>query len=596
MFSLKLLIPSTYGAVLTGLLLCLNWTTSHNRTEDGHIGAAVYFWKTGRFDVFCVNPPLPRVICGAPIALCRPNYDWKSYSPRPQDRAEWGIGTAFIAANDEDQVRWYFFLARSALIPLILLGGWFGYRFASELYGEASGVVFLTLWTFSPLLLGWGATICPDRTGAALGVIGFYTFWRWLRFPTWGQTMIAGFALGLMPLTKMTWIVAFALYPILWAIWRGISRTKMQRHEGGNAANVPVKKLAVLLLLGLYVVNMGYAFDGTFRKLGDYQFLSQTLSGKEGKTVHQTGNRFAESWLGKIPVPFPADFVQGLDTQKADFERGMSSYLNGQTSERGWKSYYLYVLLYKEPVGTLALAALAAFMTVWTFLRRKKRENTVGWRDEMIPILTAISLFVFISLQDGISIHPRYILPVLPFVYIFASKTGRVFTQRNTTGMVIVTMLLLATVVSSLSQYPHSMSYFNEIAGGIKNGPSHLLGSNANWGQSKYFLRDWCRKNTDITVYTTVLSKDEIERLQLKNVQFIEISFVHDKSDSSNNVSDFSPGLYALSVSDIFENDKKYALFRERTPIKRIGASIWIYRVNGKSLNEPETKGSRSDE
>ena len=63
--------------------------------------------------------------------------------------------------------------------------------------------------------------------------------------------------------------------------------------------NVPVKKLAVVLLLGLYVVNMGYAFDGTFRKLGDYQFLSQTLSGKEGKTVHQTGKLLQIYWEGR---------------------------------------------------------------------------------------------------------------------------------------------------------------------------------------------------------------------------------------------------------------------------------------------------------
>ena len=30
----------------------------------------------------------------------------------------------------------------------------------------------------------------------------------------------------------------------------------------------PLRQLAAMLLLGLYVLNMGYLFDGTFRQLG----------------------------------------------------------------------------------------------------------------------------------------------------------------------------------------------------------------------------------------------------------------------------------------------------------------------------------------
>jgi len=71
------------------LLACLSWSTSPNRTEVGHIGAAVYLWHTGKLDVFHVNPPLVRVVAGAPIALlCNPKYDFTGYSPRPQDRSE----------------------------------------------------------------------------------------------------------------------------------------------------------------------------------------------------------------------------------------------------------------------------------------------------------------------------------------------------------------------------------------------------------------------------------------------------------------------------------------------------------------------------
>jgi hypothetical protein len=44
-------------------------------------------------------------------------------------------------------------------------------------------------------------------------------------------------------------------------------------------------------------------------------------------------------------------------------------------------------------------------------------------------------------------------------------------------------------VASSLWIYPHSLSYFNEFIGGPLNGPKHLLGSNADWGQDLIYLR-----------------------------------------------------------------------------------------------------------
>lgn len=75
------------------------------------MAASVYFWHTLRFDFFHVNPPLTRIVSGLPVVLCGPNCDWDCYSTRPQDRAEWGVGKAFIAANDPWNVRWYFAIA-----------------------------------------------------------------------------------------------------------------------------------------------------------------------------------------------------------------------------------------------------------------------------------------------------------------------------------------------------------------------------------------------------------------------------------------------------------------------------------------------------
>jgi hypothetical protein len=45
--------------------------------------------------------------------------------------------------------------------------------------------------------------------------------------------------------------------------------------------------------------------------------------------------------------------------------------------------------------------------------------------------------------------------------------------------------------------YPHSLSYFNELAGGPNNGHAHLLDSNIDWGQDLLFLRDWMNNHPE---------------------------------------------------------------------------------------------------
>lgn len=41
--------------------------------------------------------------------------------------------------------------------------------------------------------------------------------------------------------------------------------------------------------------------------------------------------------------------------------------------------------------------------------------------------------------------------------------------------------------------YPHSLSYFNEVADGRQNGPRHSFNRNFNWGQERLFLERWIK-------------------------------------------------------------------------------------------------------
>jgi hypothetical protein len=551
------------------LLVLLSYQTCFNRTEVGHVGAAVYFYKAFRYDVFHVNPPFTRYIVGLPIICTNPKYDWRSYSHRPQDRCEWPVGHTFIDANSPEKIRWCIFLARCSLIPIILVGGWFGYRFAFELYGEVSGFIFLIFWVFSPLILGWGATICPDVCASSLGIVGVYMFWRWLKKPCWRGVIKAGICLGLLPLVKLTWVIAFVLWIFIWLVWT-LPYLVSGKKTMEVVSNIPkLRQLVVILVIGLYVLNMGYAFDGTFRILKDYTFISKTLSGAEfkgGNNISGSNNRFAKTLLGYVPVPLPAEFVQGIDTQKLDFERGIESYLCGEYSKRGWWYYFVYVILIREPLANLCLCILALIVTLFF-----KGYNSV-WRDEAVIILTGFSLFIFISSQTGFSLHPRYIILVLPFVYIWVSKIGKLFLQRRYILSAVVMCLLFWTVVSSLCSFPHSMSYFNELIGGAQNAPKHLLGSNIDWGQNSYFFQKWYNKHQQsrpIKIFN--IGSESPERLGIVNAEKLP-----DQPEA---------GWFAISVNEIYGSSKQYEYFKRFEPTDMIGKSIYIYNITLSEAN-----------
>jgi len=641
------------------LLGWIGWGTSPNATEMGHMGATVFFWHTLRFDVFCVNPPLTRMVTALPVALCNPKYDLGCYSSRPQDRCEWALGTAFMAANSAEKIRRCFALGRWSLIPLLFLGGYFGHRLSRELYGNAAGFVFLILWCFSPLLLAWGANMCPDAVAAALGLVAIYAFRQWLVKPNWEQSSIAGLCLGLLPLAKLTWIAAFGLWPVVWCLWTiPIYLTKADR----RSLPLPrLRQLANILFLGIVMLNMGYSLDGTFLPLGKYEFISQSFGGRdisENQDAPVAANRFRGTWLGEIPVPLPADFVQGIDMQRLDFERGMPSYLRGEWANHGWWYYYLYVMLVKMPLGAWGLAVLAAIVTLGTLAKRtnraprgavhlaerddyvaqppsppaplpaaegspsplpplpnRQRSYVAPWRDEMLILLPCAALFLLVSSQTGFSKHPRYILPALPFFFVTISRVGVAFTLKARVTQALAAIFLAYTLASSLSIYPHCMSYFNELAAiiptsadgsyqerhsdpdehrglwetvkealtsGSRNGPRHLLDSNIDWGQDLYYLEDWYVSHPESRpMKLTFFGGYPLEKSKIDSAGVPPIGLDREHINGYTDTTAFGPlpGWYALSVNEIYGELRQYRYFLNFQPVAMAGYSIYIYHI-----------------
>ena len=411
--------------------------TRHSPTleEPANLVAGLCHWKFGRFDVYRVNPPLVHYVAAIPVLIVGYNEDWSGLIDLPDARSEFQVGDDFIKANGVRSI-WLFTIARWACILFSLIGGLFCFFWSRELWGRnPSGLISLFLWCFEPNILAHGELITPDSAATSLGLGACYLFWRWLRQPTWGRAVFAGLVLGLAELTKTTWVILFGVWPLVWLAteWRGcrrnVSATNSQR------AVRPFSQLVFIMLLGLYVLNFGYGFDGSFTKLQDFTFVSKSLTGL--KKSGDPGNRFADSWIGEIRAPVPKQFLRGIDLQKREFESSdRPSYLRGEWKQGGWWYYYIYGLAVKTPHGSQLVLLLAIFTVVYQALASGRSlassEFKAEWKaNDLVVLLTpAIAVLALVGSQMEFNRHVRYALPVLGFAYVFAGATGTWFSRH----------------------------------------------------------------------------------------------------------------------------------------------------------------------
>ncbi len=488
-------------AVHAGLLAWSAPRHSPTQLEPAQLAAGISNWQFGRFELFCVNPPLVRMVAALPVLALGCETDWNAFSDAPGSRSEFSIGHEFIKANGERSLL-LFTWARWACIPFSLVGAYFASRWAGELYGGLAGTLTLVLWCFEPNLLAHAELITTDGACTSLTVAAGYTFWKWLKSPDWRGAALAGIFLGLAVLAKMSSLALLGLWPLSWLAWRGLLP-----HDGHQAASVSAPcqspatrqpgdtapmpaampgvaprqpqalQLAAMLAVSVYVVNFGYAFDGTLTPLGEFTFVSQTLNGSDDR--EHPGNRFASGWPAHVPVPLPRDFVLGFDLQKRDFERfGHMSYLRGEWKQHsGWWYYYLYGLGVKVPCGDwLLLGGIIAG-------RLSRRTGARFSRDEIVLLAPAVALLTLVSSQTEFNIHLRYAFPALGLTLVFLGQSARALAGRRSGLRLAVAGCIGWSIASALAAYPHHLAYFNELAGGPRQGWRHLLGSSFDWGQ-----------------------------------------------------------------------------------------------------------------
>jgi hypothetical protein len=473
---------------------------------------------------------------------------------RPSEMFLWEIG------NDVAHVM---FLARLPTVWLGLLLAALAGRWAWELTKrDGAALLALALIAFDPNILAHMRLATTDLGLTAVAFLSGYTLWLFWQRPSWPRALLAGIAFGLLQNTKFTaglFVPLFALVIISdfgFRVSKGVLRN-------------PKSEIRNLLMLGMaYVVVAPLALWAT------YGFQVGTLP-LDLPTLPQ---------LGGLTVPLSHHLEQLLDIG-GRMQKTTPAFLAGAYSDSGWWYYFPVAFLLKTPLPTLLLLAWATaryLLLTINGLRNRWQLTTNHWQLTIFLLIPALGYFA-IALTTDINLGYRHILPILPFLYVFtaASLFNSQFTIHNS-QFTILPVLCLAAL--ALWTSPHYLAFFNVLAGGPNGGWRYLVDSNLDWGQDLGDLKQWLDENGVNHVWLSYFGEG---RPEYYGIEYTGLDSwpprLMDPEARPFYPHDPAPGLYAISATNLqgvhFADHDRFAWFREREPVAKIGYSIFIYDV-----------------
>jgi len=331
----------------------------------------------------------------------------------------------------------------------------------------------------------------------------------------------------------------------------------------------------VAAVIALFLINAFYEFRGSFRRLDSYEFISKALAGSEDWQSEQwSNNRFRGTVIGLLPVPFPEDFLVGVDLQKWDFDRERWSYLRGEWRDHGWWYYYLYAAAIKVPIGSWILMGIAIFGAL------RFRSMRAPYIDELLLCVPVVAILFAASSETGLNRHFRYVLPVFPFVIILASRAFKAWDSTKHRLRFLLTGACTWLIVSSVSVFPHSASYFNELIGGPSNAWRHLNASNISWGQDLRAVERWAQNHPEnrplfIKSYVHIVPPNMIGIPSIGTVPSMPTGAI----EGLRNENRYLPGWYIIDQESMLRMQGDYAYLRTLAPIENIGYSFQVFCI-----------------
>ncbi len=508
-----------------------------------------------RFAEMVAQPPLPSLLAGiglllqpGPIPEALEGWMGSEHSRFVHAFLHWyGPGSALNAAT---------FVARLPIALVALIGAAFVYRWARECFGQKAGLLALTLFAFDPNLIAHSGLATTDVLLTVWSFIAVYAAIRWTQTLRGKWMVLSSLAAGLALASKTSGFFPLGIIALLlFADTVEKSRSESFLRSSLRSARM----FASITLIALLTLWALYRFETRPFPLATQLLLWQSL--------------------------------------RRHMAEGHAAFLMGEVSHQGWWYYYPIAFLLKTPIPTMVLIGAA--------IAKNGRSLRRWWQDRDLWLFPF--LYGCITLTSTIAIGYRYLLPILPFLFVLA---GRVLTPSPNSPpptsrppaprfhvlrlhflrpyvLRFTPPLLLAwLLLSTLSLFPHHLTYFNELAGGPYGGHRYLVDSNLDWGQSFIALRRWLETRPELAGEPLNISFYTYADPSLYGITYRSYYPAISGNEGLPILpARFNPppGIYVLSATTrqgvmVGETDN-FDWFRHREPIARPGIALFVYQV-----------------
>ncbi len=585
--SLRVLVSIALGIGLTFIVVVLGTIRELSPTFDEpvHVLAGYSYLKWKDYRVNPEHPPLAKALAALPLLALdikdpRPgNSDWDRI-PKQQP----GIPTVKFARellfvhNDGAKLFQY---AKLPFVILTVVLGLFVFLWSLQWFGPVAAVASLMLFATDPNIIAHSTLVHTDMPFTAFFFIGTYFFQRALSRRRWPDGLLTCVLFSLAAITKFSSAGIMASWSLAGLVWL-LQPASSHDSQSGNAATRSRKLLVVsgiLLgsLLGAYLFTWaayGFRFaaiPGTEASFSMAPVMPETTPLLVQKAV---------SFLTRFHL-LPEAWIYG-ELHTLTFLR-RTAFLLGEFSEEGFWLYFPVAFLAKTPLPTLILVLLsiAGLLT-----RRYDHERPIFtlWA----PVLVYFSIAVWARMNIGI----RHILPVYPFLFVLAGgSAAALWNSRIAWKRGCLALIGGWALWGSLATYPNYIEYFNEAAGGPKNGHNILLDSNLDWGQNLKSLKSWMDEHGVKSILLLYFGQAEPASYGIDAIH-IPGSLVRPRTSKRSDSS--IPYVLAVSANHFYAGQVYSTTaeadfirsFRLKEPVATIGHSILVFKLDP---SDPQT-------
>lgn len=530
--------------------------------EGNHMFAGYMMWHTGDYGLNPEHPPLVKLLATIPMLgrqLWVPPLKGREFKAEAYlDGRDW------LARNDGDRNQLVFQMRLSAGLLAVAFSIVVFFA-ARDLFGDWAALAALALAAFDPNILAHSALVTTDIGVSLFFLASTWTFYRYVRQPSWARLILAGLVAGLLVATKHSGILLAPMLLLLIAC-------EVLAAQKGSRLRTALRlsgAFCVIGVLGVVVLWSFYGFRYAARPAGLQ--LSTTIAAY----VAPLGPHTAAIVNGMARLRLlPESYLIGL----VDVKRVAASYptflFNTNYSHGIWW-YFPCVIAIKTTLGLLALLVL----TLFAIATRKLR-----WGRELTFLLVPALFYLAVAMASGMNIGARHLLPFYAYCFILAGAGAAALATLSRRWFVLCSVLIAAHIFSSLANFPNYMPYANEAWGGAANIHNLLSDASVDWAQQLYQVKAWQDQHPGEECWFAYFAHPEIEPetygIHCHHLPTLDLYW----SGGAEKVPPVIDGTILLSAGDLSGCEwpsaslNPFDNFRRIRPAEAIDHAVFVYR------------------